>query len=178
MPRATCRCGQVLSFPANGPDRVVCPVCGSRIRVRMSATETGAEDAYIRFLCPCGRRLKVRDTVPKPQAGKCPDCDRVVPVPEESTAAAPGAPCPETATEEFSANDLAVIERWASGHLRKAEPAAPVAAAVAPPVSTASHSGPIPVRAEAGLRVCPRCGRPLHLSAETCRECGASVPKR
>jgi hypothetical protein len=35
-----------------------------------------------------------------------------------------------------------------------------------------------PVKVEAGLRVCPRCGRPVHLSAEVCRQCGASVPKR
>ena len=34
MPRATCRCGQVLSVPVNGPERVICPKCSARIRVR------------------------------------------------------------------------------------------------------------------------------------------------
>ncbi|MBY0394857.1 MAG: hypothetical protein K2X91_00090 [Thermoleophilia bacterium] len=31
---------------------------------------------------------------------------------------------------------------------------------------------------EAGLRICPRCGMPVHLSAENCRQCGATVPRR
>ena len=35
-----------------------------------------------------------------------------------------------------------------------------------------------PVKVEAGLRVCPRCGRPVHLGAESCRHCGAHVPRR
>jgi ribosomal protein L40E len=59
--------------------------------------------------------------------------------------------------------------------------------AVAPPppalpapanVPAAALEAPAAVKAEAGLRVCPRCGRPLHLSAVTCRDCGAPVPKR
>jgi ribosomal protein L32 len=34
------------------------------------------------------------------------------------------------------------------------------------------------MKTEAGLRVCPRCGKPVHLSSIVCRECGAHVPKR
>jgi hypothetical protein len=41
-----------------------------------------------------------------------------------------------------------------------------------------AHKAVAPLKVEAGLRVCPRCGRPVHLSAEVCRQCGASVPKR
>ena len=33
-------------------------------------------------------------------------------------------------------------------------------------------------KAEAGMRICPRCGKPVHLSAIVCRACGAHVPKR
>ena len=33
-------------------------------------------------------------------------------------------------------------------------------------------------RAEAGFRVCPQCGKPIHLNADTCRGCGTAVPKR
>ena len=37
---------------------------------------------------------------------------------------------------------------------------------------------PSMVKFEAGLRVCPRCGKPVHMSATTCRECGSPVPRR
>ncbi len=37
MPRATCRCGQKLTLPVNGPDRVICPKCSAKIRVRQDA---------------------------------------------------------------------------------------------------------------------------------------------
>jgi hypothetical protein len=33
-------------------------------------------------------------------------------------------------------------------------------------------------RIEAGLRVCPRCGKPVHMAATACGECGAAVPRR
>ena len=34
------------------------------------------------------------------------------------------------------------------------------------------------VKFETGLRVCPRCKKPLHLSADNCRECGMPVPRQ
>lgn len=205
MPRATCRCGQRLSFPADGPDRVICPKCQARIRVKRpdpSAPEPAGEggDGYIRFTCPCGRRLKVRDTVPRPTSGRCPDCDRVVPVPSSSTAPAPGLGDPEASTAEMDAADLAELARWAESYQKKpravpvpastASAPSPAPAAVAGPQdypNTESFDQPVayipegpaaPVKVEAGLRVCPRCGRPVHLGAETCRHCGAHVPRR
>ena len=33
------------------------------------------------------------------------------------------------------------------------------------------------VKFEAGLRVCPRCKKPIHLGATRCRECGNPVPR-
>lgn len=196
MARATCRCGQVLTFPDDGPDRVVCPKCSSRIRVRKAAPPA-EEPGFLRFHCSCGRRLKVRDAKPRPVAGKCPACGQVVPVPETlaSSAAeareAVSAGC-ESPTQELTAADTARIQSWAAGFGPNAieSPAATPAPASAPPPpppppptpagSTASASGlsPSPVRVEAGLRVCPRCGRPVHLGSDSCRQCGASVPKR
>jgi len=168
----------------NGPDRVVCPKCSARVRVRRDPPATGPGDGFIRFNCPCGRRLKVRDgaaNTPTPLAGKCPDCGRIVPVPAPTSSGAlrlksHGA---ETPTEELSAGDFAALQQWAQLHLaRTAGPApegpqaqAEVAVAEPPP-------SPAAVKVEAGLRVCPRCGRPIHLSAVACRECGAAVPKR
>ncbi len=180
MPRATCRCGQALDVAANGSERIVCPKCGAKIRVRLksgSGSNIGpgpgdSGDGYIRFSCPCGRRLKV-SALDRPSHGKCPDCGLVVPVP--TTSRDPG--LPESRTEELGIADRAVLDRWTRDHLARqggsadsptATPVAPMPA-VAPPRSD---------RAEVGLRVCPKCGRPIHLGAEACRVCGTSVPRR
>jgi DNA-directed RNA polymerase subunit RPC12/RpoP len=173
MPRVTCRCGQKLSVPVNGPERVICPKCQSRIRVRRDAPETaeGAHDGFIRFACDCGRRLKVRATPddPTPQAGRCPDCGRLVPVP--TTGSGLRTNDPEARTEELDAADIAALDRW-SGTWSGQRPPKPPGEGANTRVS--AH----PERSEAGLRVCPRCGRPVHLSAVTCRDCGSPVPKR
>lgn len=188
MPRATCRCGQVLSVPVNGPERVICPKCSSRIRVRRDAPAPAeAEgDGFIRFNCPCGRRLKVRggsaDDVP--QSGKCPDCGRVVPVPgfssSDSALRQQRALDPESPTAELDADDIALLDRWTVKHLGEPAPAPtpPPPVAAAPPDPTLAATVAAPAKTEAGLRICPRCGRPLHLSAVACRNCGAPVPKR
>jgi hypothetical protein len=34
------------------------------------------------------------------------------------------------------------------------------------------------VKFETGLRVCPRCQKPLHLGSDHCRECGTVVPRQ
>ena len=199
MPRATCRCGQVLSIPVNGPERVICPKCQARIRVRKDSPDVLARAGggdFLRFECPCGRRLKVRTTPGEelPQAGKCPDCGRVVPVPAQSTASSsamsrsPGDP--ESRTAEMDDNDIAVLDRWTQAHESRRPPMIPTPAAEAVEVASPPEvepglavTQPVPLpakalKAEAGLRVCPRCGRPVHLSSVVCRECGSHVPKR
>lgn len=199
MPRVSCRCGQVLSVPAGGPDRVTCPKCSARIRVRRdepTGEKAGEEgDGFLRFPCVCGRRLKVRvgsaSTGPTPLAGHCPDCGAVVPVPSQPASSAvlnPKSPGPETPTEDLGAVDLAALDRWSQSHLA-ASPStgsgSAIGAAAAVPIpdpDPVAVPEPKPavaaVKSEAGLRVCPRCGRPLHLSAVTCRECGTPAPKR
>jgi hypothetical protein len=168
-----------LIVPENGSERVVCPSCGAKVRIRKpqrSAQPPQGGDGYIRFFCPCGRRLKVSAENPPP-SGRCPDCGTVVPVPKQEPNAPSNLPPghPETPTAELTAADLATLERWTRDHLARA------ANAESNP-STSLLSGPNPMpehpRAEVGLRVCPRCGRPVHLSAETCRACGADVPRR
>ena len=139
-------------------------------------------DGFIRFGCPCGRRLKVRVEPGKgsPESGKCPDCGRVVPVPAGSTQPASSQTLatshPEAITEELSTADLAALEQW-----KQRRPAARPAAADAQATTATMPIPPPPApggKVEAGLRVCPRCGKPVHLNSIVCRECGAHVPKR
>jgi DNA-directed RNA polymerase subunit M/transcription elongation factor TFIIS len=152
-----------MNVPDDGPDRVVCPKCSAKIRVRRSDPR-GLADGYIRFSCPCGRRLKVK-AEGSPTAGKCPDCGRVVPINSSpSNSALPTLSHPESPTEELSTADIAMLEKWSLGRLNQQ------ARAVG---ASSSRS-----KAEAGLRVCPRCGRPVHMGAVACGECGAHVPKR
>ena len=176
MPRATCRCGQALAVPADPSERVVCPRCGARVRIRVKPVVPAAgipNDGYIRFFCPCGRRLKVDATAPPP-SGKCPDCGRIVPVPASSLVGATRpSGHPESPTEELSAVDRASLERWSGEHLaRHPRPVrtVPDAGATAPP--------PFAEKVEVGLRVCPKCGQPVHLGAPSCRTCGTPVPRR
>lgn len=175
MPRATCRCGQELNVPGSGNERVVCPKCGARVRVRWGRARSIPADGYLRFFCPCGRRLKVSAEAP-PKFGKCPDCGRVVPVPPVESAGKHAHPPghPESLTEELSAADTAMLDEWAQRHLGQAG-----AVRKEPPSSSTAIQTKKPTgRVEAGLRVCPKCGKPVHLSAVVCRECGAPVPKR
>lgn len=177
MARATCRCGQPLEMPREGADHVVCPQCAARVRIirkqrppgpaDVTRPEPAEGDGYIRFSCPCGRRLKV-SAIDRPTHGKCPDCGSVVPVPAQGLGTAAGSP--ESPTEEMAAADLAALDAWARGHAARASNG---------PASTAEMTLNSPARrAEAGMRVCPQCGKPIHLGAVTCRSCGTSVPKR
>jgi hypothetical protein len=202
MPRVTCRCGEKLKVQPDSPERIDCPKCGAKIRLRRAVvavqTVGGAGDGFLRFLCPCGRRLKV-PAEDRPVAGKCPDCGRVVPVP--TSAQAKSAPVaskrgpqsdPEARTEELDADDLAQLETWgARCAANSTQPVGPLStstglhavasgadpdanlAFITPAIFPASE-----VKFEAGLRVCPRCKKPVHLGAAICRECGTPVPRQ
>ena len=155
-------------------------------------------DGYVRFNCPCGRRLKVR-AEGRPEAGKCPDCGRVVPVPESAwaeTEAPPGkanpgrstGARPDARTADMDAVDLKRLEQWASrcrpGVNQNERQAGGLTTTshqslgALPPTEPAPADPPPVLKMEAGLRVCPRCGKPLHMSATVCRACGEPVPKR
>jgi hypothetical protein len=129
--------------------------------------------------------------------GKCPDCGEFVPIPDEmpkssssATVRAVSSSNPESPTEELSLDDMAALERWAQSHSvptangsasfasRPPEPVDETAIPQALPVNPAPRPIRPATKVEAGLRVCPRCGRPVHLGADACRECGARVPKR
>jgi hypothetical protein len=85
-------------------------------------------------------------------------------------AAVPGGN-PEMPTEELGPNDLAKLDEWVHRHAGQS-------AELRTASSTTIQTSPPPTRIEAGLRVCPRCGQPIHLGADACRKCGTAVPKR
>jgi len=174
MARVRCRCGEVLEVSADD-ERIVCPSCGARIRVRHSArADSPPSDGFVRFTCPCGRRLKVR-AVDRPKAGRCPDCGRIVPVPDPADDSA--LEDPESRTEELDQNEVARLQRWAARHGVMPK-SAPAAGRPSPsPESSEPYSPPRAVQIEAGLRVCPKCGQPLHMNAIACPSCGAYTPK-
>jgi ribosomal protein L32 len=202
MARVTCRCGETLQVKTGDPDRLICPRCGAKIRVHRASSARQAsgdpDDGYIRFNCPCGRRLKVQASG-RPDAGKCPDCGRIVPVPDsdwdkdDPASREAGDPIrsgrgrPNARTEDLDAADLEYLEKWASRHLAASNPAerpeepstgshhSLQATLVEEPVRGIPSSV---VKMEAGLRVCPRCGKPLHMSATVCRDCGEPAPRR
>ena len=165
MARPKCRCGQELEIPSTGAEHVTCPRCSARVRlIRKPASGAEVGDGFIRFSCPCGRRLKV-SAIDRPTHGKCPDCDRVVPVPVG--AGLPSASSlAESPTEELSTTDRATLEAWTKSHI------GPKSTGEMPSETAPRRGG------EAGLRVCPQCGKPIHLGADACRTCGVSVPRR
>ena len=167
MAQAKCRCGQPLEVPAGEVTHLICPKCAARVRIvrkaRPEAAATGSdpavEDGFIRFACPCGRKLKV-PLLERPSHGKCPECGRVVPVPNDAAAYVSA----ESPTAEMPAMDQARLDAWAQKHLGAK-------------VAAAGSSGP-PRTLEKGLRVCPKCGKPIHMGADACRTCGIAVPRR
>ena len=86
----------------------------------------------------------------------------------------------ETPTQELSLEDTSMIESWVQSHFaRSSDKSSGIIRGGPAPKSTAEMSlKPTPGRTEVGFRVCPKCGKPLHLSAEVCRACGTSVPKQ
>ena len=164
MARAVCRCGQPLEVPPGEVTHLTCPACSAKVRI-VRKPKAGSEgpkpgssgDGFVRFPCPCGRKLKV-SLLERPTHGKCPDCGKVVPVPADAAAFVSA----EAPTADIPAVDQAMLDAWAKGHLGVTAPAG-----TAPPRTL-----------EAGLRVCPQCGKPIHMGSETCRGCGTTVPKR
>jgi len=168
-----------------GVEHVICPRCSAKVRLvrkrpagaSSSSSGIGPGDQFIRFHCPCGRRLKV-SAIDRPSHGKCPDCGRVVPVPVGS------GHDDEAPTEELAAADVAMLEAWSESHLGQGNghgsgKSGKSASCGGGPKSTAEMARDAPGRrAEAGFRVCPRCGKPIHLNADTCRGCGTPVPRR
>ena len=159
-----------------GPDRLPALLGADRVRRDPGRASAGAggdgDDGYIRFDCPCGRRLKVRAESGQ-ESGICPDCGRVVAVPstDDLTMIPARSSRPhEAPTEELGPDDIALLERWAKGHLSRQGRGE---AGGNPGGRGPRRCGSRPACASA-----PRCGRPVHLGAVTCRECGADVPKR
>jgi hypothetical protein len=209
MASAVCRCGHTLHIPDRTTEHVVCPNCSARVRIRRPEKVDHPDDGFIRFYCPCGRRLKVL-AAQRPTYGKCPECGQIVPVPAHTASAGLPPGHPESPTADLSPSDLAALERWTQDHVTRgtagrerepgtiqfAKPAPPPAPpsdhlahtpatpgrALSPtefaPVPEPPPTSHLPVRIEAGLRLCPGCGRPVHLQAETCNACGAPVPRR
>ena len=96
---------------------------------------------------------------------------------------------PNARTEDMDAVDLDRLARWASRHLPTASNPAENSQedattgsyqSLAPTMSEEPVRGSAPssVKIEAGLRVCSHCGKPLHMSATVCRECGEPAPRR
>lgn len=176
MSKATCRCGERLTVPRDGTDRTVCPKCGARVRLRkpVSAAAAGggegvSPDGFVRFSCPCGRRLKVKAGIHSTH-GKCPDCGRVVSIPGDSDSLPPAHP--SSPTVDLSANQISELDKWSREwklrQVKSDEQFTPVTA----------QQPLVPVeRAEAGFRICPKCLKPVHLGSEVCRQCGTQVPR-
>jgi hypothetical protein len=137
-------------------------------------------DGYLRFYCPCGRRLKVRADDPR-ETGKCPDCGRVVPVPvplEEPAELPPGHP--EYPTEDLSSADLVLLERWSRNFVEPVTQVLPELADEAIPMLDSppllgSPPGSSATKLKTALGTCPQCGRLVHSGANFCLECGARL---
>jgi hypothetical protein len=195
MPRVTCRCGEKLKVPSESAEHLYCARCGARVRLRNPLPERtpSGGDGFIRFLCPCGRRLKVLADE-RPNAGRCPDCGRVVPVPTSKLGTLNPALAKsdsETRTQDLDATDLAELKKWterystSSGQAQdnpaKPSPVTGVLEGADDDFGLPPH-GKMPrasvVKFETGLRICPQCHKPLHLGADNCRDCGTLVARQ
>ena len=174
MPRATCRCGQALEMPPEGVDHITCPRCAAKVRIirkarngDAGASSSASGDGFLRIPLPLrstpeGQRDRsAGDTASAPTAtGSCP-------VPANATSAATSGSNNESPTEELATADVAMLEAWSRRHLGRSNG----------PMSTVDMPYNDPARkGEAGFRTCPRCGKPIHLNADTCRACGTPCP--
>jgi predicted RNA-binding Zn-ribbon protein involved in translation (DUF1610 family) len=194
MPWVICRCGEKLKLQTESPEHINCPRCNARIRLRCELPKENAadDDGFIRFLCPCGRRLKV-PAKEQAKAGRCPDCGRIVPVPTpafHNLNLNSGKKEVETRTQDLDSNDLVELKKWSDRHRadcgqteHDSVRTRPYAVLLGPNNNELRlPSGAIPrasvVKFETGLRICPQCGKPLHLGSNNCRECGIPVPRQ
>jgi hypothetical protein len=194
MPKVICRCGEKLRMPTKSLEHINCPRCRARIRLRCELPKENSadRDGFIRFLCPCGRRLKV-PAEERPRAGRCPDCGRVIPVPTSTLGIlnpTSGKNSMETRTEDLDATDLLALQKWSNRFSADSDQAKDnlaktrsVAVVLGPDndelgllVSMKPQTSV--VKFETGLRICPQCQKPLHLGADNCRECGMPVPRQ
>lgn len=179
MARLTCRCGEPLIVPPDGVDRIVCPICAAKVRIirRKGPGPVPDPDGFLRFFCPCGRKLKVDASGgDKPSHGRCPDCGRVIATADARPRSLSQNDDGEAPTEDFTAADVALVEAWSRRH-RDRPASAPPMAGPQPPSTAEGLPTLNPAKNEAGLRVCPQCGKPLHLGTSTCRACGIAVPR-
>ena len=52
MPRVTCRCGEKLKVQPDGPERIDCPKCGAKIRLRRAPVHRyQREDSPVMVSC-------------------------------------------------------------------------------------------------------------------------------
>jgi phage FluMu protein Com len=206
MYRANCRCGQLLEVNGEGMVRVVCPRCKANVRVRVRSHEdapstvpapeaavagvvsTNMPDPYIRFYCPCGRRLKVLAADYHPH-GKCPECGRIVSVPPPPVPAYTpqdgvgtlGAGHPEMETAELEAADLEIHRIWCRAHL---SPQAWESEGVESDVAGSSDNVGVSItramdrHQEEGLQVCTACREAFHMRSDRCTRCGEPVASR
>ncbi len=157
MPRATCRCGEPLNIPDDGTERIVCPKCSAKVRVRPKAVgpDKVLADGFIRFSCPCGRRLKVKADadagptrqVPRLRAGR----PRPLATPPGEARGLRGD------TQELSRGGPGVLDEWSQRPARTRPP---------------------PARRATGPHLARRRPRPLPPPRSRSRPASASAPVR
>ncbi len=170
MSKAICRCGCTLPDPEGPDQRVTCPECGARVRIRIRNRGGSLPlDQFIRFHCECGRRLKVRVDDGMTQ-GRCPDCGRVMAIPSDAQGRGGGL---DEDTVDLTPEQMAGLKRWSQEQMeRRHGPNSDHT-----PVEAQTYHPPEADRAEVGMRFCPRCKKPVHLGADACQACGQSVPR-
>ena len=128
MARVTCRCGETLKVTSGDPDRLTCPRCGAKIRVRRSpsqqpeAIELGGRLSAIQL--PLRQAAEGPELMSGPKLGNVRIAGAIVPVPESgwtqtagvrSRLEKPGAGrIPLRARKIWMQIDLERLERWAS----------------------------------------------------------------
>ncbi len=200
MLRVTCRCGEKLSILARAPSGWTVPSaeprsgCAGRLpRKRMKGAMASCASSA---RAAAGSRCRSRDAL-WPGVARIADASSRFPRPRRARSTrAQGKNSrkmtPKARTEELDTDDLTLLRDWAARHAAAASDAE-----VPSPGSTALHnvddsaglggslefmrggaSPPSTVKFETGLRICPRCKKPVHSSAANCRECGTPVPRK
>ena len=155
-----------------------------------------AGDGFVRFHCPCGRRLKV-PAKGGPRRASAPTAGGL------SRSLRPRGPRQSPGKNRYQAIPKHGPRKWTpttwpawkNGPRRiwpipiapatratKTTSLVPVLPGTDPVADTAYINPATPpnsaVKFEAGMRICPRCKKPIHLGASTCRACGTPVPRQ